>query len=92
MNKKVDKKTLKKGLLPYLFLLIIMLGIFYVFTVMNKVVHTLSYNEFIEKLDENKIAELHLIPRGNGHIYEVDGTLKDYKKNEKFEATLPLRM
>ena len=90
MNKKVDKKTLKKGLLPYLFLLIIMLGIFYVFTVMNKVVHTLSYNEFIEKLDEDKIAELHLIPRGNGYIYEVDGTLKDYKKNEKFEATLPL--
>ena len=90
MNKKVDKKTLKKGLLPYLFLLIIMLGIFYVFTVMNKVVHTLSYNEFIEKLDEDKIAELHLITRGNGYIYEVDGTLKDYKKNEKFEATLPL--
>ena len=90
MNKKVDKKTLKKGLLPYVFLLIIMLGIFYVFTVMNKVVHTFSYNEFIEKLDGNKIVELHLVPRGSGYIYEVDGSLKDYKENEKFEATLPL--
>ena len=90
MNKKVDKKTLKKGLLPYVFLLIIMLGIFYVFTVMNKVVHTFSYNEFIEKLDGNKIVELHLVPRGSGYIYEVDGSLKGYKENEKFEATLPL--
>ena len=90
MNKKVDKKTLKKGLLPYVFLLIIMLGIFYVFTIMNKVVHTFSYNEFIEKLDGNKIVELHLVPRGSGYIYEVDGSLKDYKENEKFEATLPL--
>ena len=90
MNKKVDKKTLKKGLLPYVFLLIIMLGIFYVFTVMNKVVHTFSYNEFIEKLDGNKIVELHLVPRGSGYTYEVDGSLKDYKENEKFEATLPL--
>jgi len=90
VNKKVDKKTLKKGLLPYVFLLIIMLGIFYVFTVMNKVVHTFSYNEFIEKLDGNKIVELHLVPRGSGYIYEVDGSLKDYKENEKFEATLPL--
>ena len=90
MNKKIDKKTLKKGLLPYVFLLIIMLGIFYVFTVMNKVVHTFSYNEFIEKLDGNKITELHLVPRGSGYTYEVDGSLKDYKENEKFEATLPL--
>ena len=90
MNKKVDKKTLKKGLLPYVFLLIIMLGIFYVFTIMNKVVHTFSYNEFIEKLDGNKIVELHLVPRGSGYTYEVDGSLKDYKENEKFEATLPL--
>ena len=90
MNKKVDKKTLKKGLLPYVFLLIIMLGIFYVFTVMNKVVHTFSYNEFIEKLDGSKIVELHLVPRGSGYIYEVDGKLKNYKENEKFEATLPL--
>jgi len=90
VNKKVDKKTLKKGLLPYVFLLIIMLGIFYVFTVMNKVVHTFSYNEFIEKLDGSKIVELHLVPRGSGYIYEVDGKLKNYKENEKFEATLPL--
>jgi len=90
VNKKIDKKTLKKGLLPYVFLLIIMLGIFYVFTVMNKVVHTFSYNEFIEKLDGNKITELHLVPRGSGYTYEVDGSLKDYKENEKFEATLPL--
>ena len=29
MNKKVDKKTIKKGLLPYLFILLIILGIFY---------------------------------------------------------------
>ena len=31
MNKKVDGKSVKKGLLPYLFIGIVIIGIFYVF-------------------------------------------------------------
>ena len=30
MNKTIDKKTIKRGLLPYLFLALIMLTVFYV--------------------------------------------------------------
>ena len=36
MKNKIDKKTVKKGLLPYLFLFIIMLGIIYVLNFVNK--------------------------------------------------------
>ena len=89
-NNKIDKKTLKKGLLPYLFLFIIMLGIFFVFNVMNRDVHTFSYDEFIEKLDKRKITKLDLVARGSGYTYEVTGTLSGYKENETFEAILPL--
>ena len=90
MNKKIDRKTLKKGLLPYLFLGIVMLGVFYILTIMNKDVHEFSYDEFIEKLNRGKVTELHLVPRGNGYVYEVSGTLNTYKENESFEAVLPL--
>ena len=90
MNKKIDKKTIKKGLLPYLFLFIIMLGVLYVFNVINKDIHELSYDEFIEKLDNNKITELELIARGSGYTYEARGTLSGYKENESFYARLPL--
>ena len=90
MNKKIDRKTLKKGLLPYLFLGIVMLGVFYILTIMNKDVHEFSYDEFIEKLNSGKVTELHLVPRGNGYVYEVSGTLNTYKENESFEAVLPL--
>ena len=90
MNKKIDKKTLKKGLLPYIFLGIIMLGVFYILTVMNKDIHDFSYDEFIEKLEKGKVTELHLVPRGNGQVYEVSGVLNNYKENESFEAVLPL--
>ncbi len=90
MKNKIDKKTLKKGLLPYLFLAIIMLGVFYVLNVLNSNVHEYTYDEFIEKLDKGKITELKLIARSSGRVYEVSGTLSDYEENESFEATLPL--
>jgi len=90
MSKKIDKRTLKKGLLPYLFLCIIIMGLFFVFGVMNGEVHELTYDEFIEKLDKGKITELKLVTRGSGYVYNVTGTLSGYKENESFEATLPL--
>ena len=90
MNKKIDKKVVKRGLLPYLFLFIMMLGILYVFNVLNRDIKEMSYDEFITQLDKNKVTELELIARGNGYTYEARGKLKGYKENESFYATLPL--
>ena len=90
MKDKIDNKTLKKGLLPYLFLAIIILGVLYFFNVLNSNVHEFSYDEFIEKLDKGKITELKLVARNSGGIYEVTGTLSGYDENESFEASLPL--
>ena len=47
MNKKVDKKVIKKGLLPYVFLAVIFLTIFYIFNVLNNNVKVLTYDEFM---------------------------------------------
>jgi cell division protease FtsH len=90
VNKKIDKKTVKKGLLPYIFIFVIMLGIYYAFMVFNNDVNDLSYDEFIEKLDKGKVTELQIVPSGSGYVYEVSGKLSDYSDNESFEATLPL--
>ena len=90
MNNKIDKKTVKKGLLPYLFLIVIMLGIFYFATVLNNHVNVLTYNEFVDKLDNGDIKELEVTTRGAAYTYEVRGSLNEYKKNETFFAKLPL--
>ena len=90
MNNKIDKKVVKRGLLPYLFLFIIMLGVFYVFNVLNKDINELTYDEFIQKLDQNKITELELTARGGGYTYEARGSLKGYNENESFYSRLPL--
>jgi len=86
----IDKKTVKRGLLPYLFLFIAMLGIFYFFNIANKKVNVISYNEFVEKLDSGEVEELNLVARASGYTYEARGKLDGYKDNETFFARLPL--
>lgn len=90
MNKKIDNKALRNSLLPYLFMAIIFLAIFYVFNVMNKKVNVLTYNEFITKLNGDKLTEMKIVTKGSASTYEVTGKLKGYKKNETFFARLPL--
>ena len=90
MNNGIDKKNIKKGLLPYLFLAIIMLGVYYTFNVLNNDVKVLTYDEFNENLEKEKITELEIITKGNAYTYEATGKLEGYKKNEYFTARLPL--
>ena len=90
MNKGMDKKTVKRGLLPYLFIALVILGVFYVFNVMNEDVNVLTYDEFVEKLDGGKVTELELVTRGSAYTYEATGKLKGYDDNETFFARLPL--
>ena len=91
MNKKVDKKNIKKGILPYLIIGIIMLGVFYYFNVVNGTKHEFTYDEFIEKLDDNKIKEMYITTKSIGYLYEIVGTLKKYNDDEVFEVVLLLR-
>ena len=86
----MDKKTVKRGLLPYLFIALIMLGMFYFFGVANQDVTVLTYNEFIEEMNNGKITEVEVITRVSGYTYEATGKLKGYKENEYFFAKLPL--
>ena len=86
----MKKKNVKRGLLPYLFLALAMLAIFYTFNVMNKVVNDLTYNEFIDVMNKGEVKELELVARANAYTYEVRGTLKGYKDNESFFVRLPL--
>ena len=90
MNKTIDKKTIRKGLLPYLFLALIILTVFYVVNVMNNDVNVLTYNEFMTELNAGKVEEVQVTARGSAYTYEVRGRLEDYDDNETFYARLPL--
>ncbi len=90
MNKNtINNKSVKRGLVPYLFMFLIMLGIFYVVNVMNTKVNKLTYNEFMTELNEGTIKNSTITTKSSAGTYEVTGKLKGYKKNETFFARLP---
>ncbi len=86
----MNKKTVKKGLLPYVFIFLIMLGIYYCFNIMNQKVNVLTYNEFIEKVSNGSVDKLEVTPRDRAKTYEIRGKLDNYKKNESFFVRVPL--
>ena len=86
----MDKKTVKRGLLPYLFIALIMLGMFYFFGIANQDVTVLTYNEFVEEMNKGKITEVEVVTRVNAYTYEATGKLEGYEENEYFFAKLPL--
>ena len=85
----MNKKTLKKGLLPYLFLVIAILGIMYFFNIANQKINILTYDEFINSAKEGKITEIVIVPRSNAGLYELKGTMEGYKENESFLIRTP---
>ena len=90
MKNNVDNKAIRKSVLPYLLIAVVMLGLFYILTIMNKDIKVLSYDEFIEKLNKNKIQEMEVITRGSGRVYEISGIYTNSNGEVKFETTLPL--
>ena len=89
-NNNLDKKIVKKGLLPYLFIFIIMLGVFYYYTISNRNTHDFKYDEFMEELNKGNIKSIEMVTRGSGYVYEVTGSLDSYKEDEYFTVVLPL--
>ena len=84
------KKDVKKGLFPYLMLLLVIIGIMYFFNISNNKVNVLTYDEFIKFASEGKITEITVVPRGSAMLYQVEGKMKDYANGESFSAKLPL--
>ena len=86
----MNKNSLKRGLLPYLFLILFVFGAYYAFNVMNRKVNALSYDKLITLLDEEKVTELTITPKERAVTYEITGKLEGYKENETFFVRVPL--
>jgi len=82
--------NVKKGLMPYVLLLVATLFIIFSTSLFDNKVNILSYSEFETVLTEGKIDELTITPRNTALVYEVKGKLDGYKENETFYAKLPL--
>ena len=86
----MDKKVVKRSLFSYIFLFIVILGVFYFINVLNTKVNNLNYSEFLTNLENDKVTELTITPNSSQGVYSLTGKLKDYNENEKFTVTATL--
>ena len=90
MNININKNNVKKGFVPYVFLLLALLAIYYCFNILNREVHMLGYNDLVVELDKNNVKEVVVTPRSRAGVYEITGKLESYDKNESFFIRVPL--
>ena len=86
----MKKKVVKKSIFSYVLLALVIFGVIYFFTVLNKKVNELSYSELIKSMDKKQITELKITPNNSAGVYELTGKMKNYDDNESFKASAPL--
>ena len=86
----MNKKSVKKGLTPYLGILLIMLGVLYFINATNNKTNYLTYDEFVNQMNKGNVAEVKITPRSNAGVYEISGKLKNYEESESFFFRAPL--
>ncbi len=87
MNRK--KNNINKGLVPYVLLLLFIVGCLLFANGMKNKVNEFTYNEFTDYLDKGEISELRIVPKVNTQNYEITGKLKSYDEYESFKLYLP---
>ncbi len=86
----MNKNSIKRGLLPYLFFILIVFSVYYLVNVLNQKVNVLTYDEFVTMLEKEEVTELSITPKERAVVYEISGKAKDYKENETFFIRVPL--
>ena len=90
MNKNINKKVVKRGVLSYILLFIIIIGVMLFFNSLNNKVNNLTYSELMTAMEKGEVKNLTIIPSSSAGVYNITGKLKDYKENESFSTTAPL--
>lgn len=85
----MNKKTIRKSFLPYVFLFLIIVSIVYFMDVLNQKVNILTYNEFIEAVEKGDVEEVTITPESSAGVYQLTGKMSDYKEEESFFLRVP---
>ena len=54
----MDKKVVKRSIISYVFLFLVILGVIGIMNFLDTKVNKLSYSEFLTELNNNKVTEL----------------------------------
>lgn len=86
----MTQRNMKKSIVPYIFLILIMVGVYYFFGIMNQKVNYITLDKFLKQAEKGEITEIVITPKSRASVYEISGKMKKYKENETFFLRVPL--
>lgn len=86
----MKQRNIKRAILPYLFLMLTVFGVWFFIGEMNNKKHHLTLDQFIKEAEKGKIEEIVITPKSRASVYEISGKIKGYKTNETFFLRTPL--
>ena len=86
----MNRKKIQKTVVPYSFLIIFMISVLFFMSISNNKIVELSYDKFVNEINEKNIEELTIVPRKTAGIYEITGVLKTENGKENFYLKAPL--
>ncbi len=85
-----NNQEMKKGMFPYVLLLVIGIAIMFFYSTSNNNTKQLTYNQFNKALNKNNIKEVVITPSTDAYTYQITGKLRNAKKGETFVVKTPL--
>ena len=87
--KKNNNNYIKQSM-PYLVLLLVIVGIMTLYELSQYKVNVFTYDQFISELDKHDVNKLEITAKSGAGIYYITGTLNGYSDKESFEVNAPL--
>ena len=86
----MNKKVVKRGLFPYVFIFVFIITVMYFFGILNQKVNILTYDKFMSFAKKGEIKEIIITPRSRAGVYEITGSLEEYSEDESFFVRIPM--
>ncbi|MBR1385797.1 MAG: ATP-dependent zinc metalloprotease FtsH [Bacilli bacterium] len=86
----MKKKNVKRGIAPYLILILCVLLIYYFLAVGGSKVNDITYDKLLGEIREGNVTEVVVTQHSSEGVYVITGKLKGYKEKETFRTTTPL--
>ncbi|MDD2208193.1 MAG: ATP-dependent zinc metalloprotease FtsH [Bacilli bacterium] len=84
-NKKYQKQTI-----PYLLLIIVMVGVLLLYNLSQYKINEFTYDQFIVELSKDSVKNIEITPKNSAGVYSISGQLKEYPENESFKVNVPM--
>ena len=85
-----NKNVYAKQSMPYVILLLVIVGSLVFFRLSQYEVHDLSYDKFMTELQNGEVKKIEITPKNGAGVYYITGSLDGYKSTETFTVNIPL--